>query len=53
MMLKPLSGAPFKWHPGHVPYLPYPRYATAFQMVSVKVFEIAANQNALLLQTAM
>ena len=20
--------APFKWHPGHVPYLPYPRYAT-------------------------
>ena len=26
--LKPLSGAPFKWRPGHVPYLPYPRYAT-------------------------
>ena len=24
-----LSGAPFKWRPGHLPYLPYPRYATA------------------------
>ena len=21
-------GTPFKWHPGYVPYLPYPRYAT-------------------------
>ena len=26
--LRPLSGVPFKWCPGHVPYLPYPIYAT-------------------------
>jgi hypothetical protein len=26
--LRPLSDVPFKWCPGHVPYLPYPIYAT-------------------------
>jgi hypothetical protein len=26
--LRSLSGVPFKWCPGHVPYLPYPIYAT-------------------------
>jgi hypothetical protein len=38
--LKPLSGAPFKWRPGHVSYLPYPRYATASMVaVNIRLYE--------------
>jgi len=28
-----VSGAPFKWRPGHVPYLPHLRYPTAHMLI--------------------
>ena len=32
-MKSALSGAPFKWCPGHVPYLPYRKYATVSMLI--------------------
>ena len=39
LIKNPLSGAPFKWRPGHVPYLPYPRYATDAMCDEVYLFD--------------
>jgi hypothetical protein len=29
-----------QWHPGHVPYLPYPRYATGSAFLYTKIIKM-------------